>query len=368
MKGNNKKLLLLGLYFILAIVLLSLMFGCKQSTQTSAPAATTQATTVAQAPTPTSQVINLKFSNHFAPSGGPTIIGNMFIDLLSKNSNGRIQVKMYDSEQLGKGTATLEMLQNGISDIAWVVPPYFPDRFQLVMGAELPNLGLGIPNFAAATFIREELIASGFNQGFQGLKFLGWSAQNAQYFFLKKQVLKAEDFKGMKIRVTDPSHSAAFESFGLTPVTMPMGDVYQSLERGIVDGLVTATELNVSQKWYESTKYLITNPTVVYGSPCMCMSQSAWDKLPTDIKLIFAETIPQWRFQFLMFTQDSEDKNLATLQQNGVKPYKLDPAEAARWLQLADPVISTWIAKQQAAGLPAQQMIDLMRKLAKRYS
>lgn len=98
------------------------------------------------------------------------------------------------------------------------------------------------------------------------------------------------------------------------------------------------------------------------------MSQSVWDKLPTDIKLIIEQTIPEWRYKALMFTQDAEDKNLAALQQNGVKPYKLDPAEAARWVELANPLISKWIAEQQAKGLPAQQMIDLMRKLARRYS
>jgi tripartite ATP-independent transporter DctP family solute receptor len=92
-----------------------------------------------------------------------------------------------------------------------------------------------------------------------GLKVIGWFNDWGYRNVLtsKKQVSKPEDLKGLKIRtIQSPIYIAAIESMGASPTPMAMGEVYTSMQTGVIDGFEHTAALMLSMKYYEVGKYL----------------------------------------------------------------------------------------------------------------
>jgi len=334
------------LFFLLLVIVMigTAVFGCTKSEPSPA------------------QVIELKYYTNFPPDTGPSKEGQIFADVVSKASNGRIKITVYPAEQLGKASATLDLLKSGATDMAALSNPMFPTVFPL---QNLQELALAVvPDWVTATKVRDELTLGGYLQGFDDLKFLGWNTLRPMYFWLKKKVVKAEDFNGLKLRTPNPVQLAPFQQFGVTTVAMPMGDVYMSLERGVIDGALNPPENAMANKWYEITKFGLAQP-IAYGSTSMVISKSKWDSLPADIRQIIEKAVSEWRSQTTKYYQDYEKSAIDTMTKAGVEIYKLDSAEVARWKGLEKPVIDSEAARiETSTGLPAKAMVEKLNQIA----
>jgi tripartite ATP-independent transporter DctP family solute receptor len=73
----------------------------------------------------------------------------------------------------------------------------------------------------------------------------------------KKQVIKPDDAKGLKIRTPDaPIHKLALQTVGAAPVGMGFAELYSALQMGVVDGQENPLQTIYSNKFYEVQKYL----------------------------------------------------------------------------------------------------------------
>jgi len=288
----------------------------------------------------------------------------MLIEEIEKATNGKIKITFYHSEQLGKFNATLDMLNNGIADMALISQAAFPSKFNFLQGVELPMFI--VEDSYPSTEIREELIARGFNQGWEDLHFVAYSIQRPQHIWSKTKIAKAEDFKGLKIRWPDPITLKPFEQFGLVPVAMSSSDEYMSLERGVIDGKNGAPELITANKYQEVVKYGL-NPSINTSGLAVGMSKASWDKIPVDLQTSFNEAVKTWRTKAYARYEEVEKESYAILAEAGVEMVTVDAAEVARWQQAAEPVINQWITDRTAEGYPAQEFIDTFKELASQY-
>ena len=106
------------------------------------------------------------------------------------------------------------------------------------------------------------------------------------YFLItnKKQVKTIEDIKGMKIRVTGGPPTEQMKALGALPVLTPMPDNYQSLDKGIIDGMGAPWEAILSFRLYEVVKYYTIVPTSAVSYFSMSMNQQKWESLPKDVQ------------------------------------------------------------------------------------
>ena len=94
---------------------------------------------------------------------------------------------------------------------------------------------------------------------FRRTKLLGlWTAEPGKLLMANKKVEKLSDLAGMKIRVPSKNTGLVVEAWGATPVSMPITQVYQSMETGVVDGVLVDTSVLSSFKLGEVTKYVTT--------------------------------------------------------------------------------------------------------------
>jgi TRAP-type C4-dicarboxylate transport system substrate-binding protein len=352
------------LVFAISIVTLfismSFLTGCGgASSPTSQPPATTQPVSTSQP----AETINLKFYTEFPPNSGVVQEGTILADVLSEMSNGRIKLTVYPAAQLGPIDSVLDLLKNGITDFAAFGTPRLPTLFPLENAQEIALAE--ITDWTDALDIRNQLTLGEYGEAFarNNLHFLNWSIIRPQQLFMTTKVSKAEDLKGLKVRAPNPIQLDPFKQFGVVSVPMPMGDVYESLQRGVIDGCVNTPENAVANKWTEVAKFHIVQ-NLAYGGNAMVISKGSWDKLPPDIQAIIDQAIPQWQTQAAAYYKDIEIKAITTMKEAGVEVYHLDSAEADRWVQLQRVVVDEWTDKSDAPGVPAKMMIEKLRELS----
>jgi hypothetical protein len=89
----------------------------------------------------------------------------------------------------------------------------------------------------------------------------------------KKPVNTLEDLKGLKIRTSGPIE-AVVRTLGATPVSMPVTETYDALQKGVVDGVLLPTEALLNYRIAEVTTYTTYN----YGAACGSLSIYAMNR------------------------------------------------------------------------------------------
>ena len=195
--------------------------------------------------------------SHFLPSTHPIQknILEVYVDQLKEKTDGRITYEMYPAGALGGPGAQYDMAVTGTADIALSVHGFTSGRFPLVSAVELP--------FLAKTGGEGSEILWTLYEEFPELKkehadttpLWLFTVDPAQLISSKKRIEKPEDLKGLRVRTPSPLGNQIVEMLG-TPVSMPMGDVYDSLQKGVVDVAMVPISEAKDFNLHEVIKYI----------------------------------------------------------------------------------------------------------------
>jgi TRAP-type C4-dicarboxylate transport system substrate-binding protein len=185
------------------------------------------------------------------------------------------------------------------------------------------------------------------------------------YFLLtaKKQVKTLEDLKGMKIRVTGGPPTEQIKALGAVPTPVPMPDVYQALDKGVVDGMAAPWEAVQGFRLYEVAKYYTMVPlSAVYFS--LCMNKQKWASLPPDLRdaIMSVSGLEGSKFWGKNFFDTAEQSVVDKVKAGNfaMNRYVVPPAEAMRWNQIAsEPIWDSWVKKMEGNG--AKDARDILK-------
>ncbi|MGF9695017.1 TRAP transporter substrate-binding protein [Rhizobium sp. 0TCS1.26] len=279
-------------------------------------------TTLAQA-----QEINLR-SADIHPDGYPTVEAVKYMgQLLSERSNGRINVQVMNNSVLGSEKDTIEQTRFGVIDLNRVNAAPFNNLVKETVVLGMPFLFRSTDHMHKTVDgpIGDEILAAFEPHGLIGLAYYDSGARS--FYTTKKPIEKLADLKGMKIRVQQSDlWIAMMQAFGANPTPMPMGEVYSSLETGVVDGAENNWPSYESARHYEVAKnYTLTEHSL--NPEILVMSKMSWDKLtPDDQKLVrqaAKDSVAKMRELWTAREKASEEKVRA----GGVNVIKVDKAE-----------------------------------------
>ncbi len=175
-----------------------------------------------------------------------------FAELVAKNTNGRIEVKVFPQSQLANGSqkAELEMLQSGVIDMTWdspiILALFLDKRFDvfnlpwLYPSMEVANKVADGPMGVLAMKWLEEKGIVGLGIGVNGYRELTNS---------KHPITTPDDMKGIKFRVAGSKlYLDTFKLLGANAVTMSFGEVFTSLQQGVIDGQENPTAIIIQQQ------------------------------------------------------------------------------------------------------------------------
>ncbi|MBA2399129.1 MAG: TRAP transporter substrate-binding protein DctP [Bradyrhizobium sp.] len=107
--------------------------------------------------------------------------------------------------------------------------------------------------------------------------FLARLVDNNPFHLYLNKPISTSDLTGLKIRIT-PVYRDFFQALGATVVQTPPGEVYTSLERGVVDGYGWPITGIFDLGWHEKTKYRV-DPGFYTAEVSVLVNKTAWDKL-----------------------------------------------------------------------------------------
>ena len=91
-----------------------------------------------------------------------------------------------------------------------------------------------------------------FEDTVQGGHVLALATLGFRDFYSKKEVHSIADIKGVKVRVqATATEDAIFPAYGAQTVHMPFGNVYTSLQTGVVDMAENGINVYMANKHYE---------------------------------------------------------------------------------------------------------------------
>ena len=275
---------------------------------------------------------------------------------IEKLTNGKVIFKQFPGGALGKHTDQFAITKSGITDIAMIMQSITPNRFPLTSVMRLPFLTV---NSERASTSMWKLYEKYMQDEYKDIKVLALvTATGGQFHMAKKWVKTVDDLKGMKIRAHGIIVAQDLKALGATPLTMPLPDIYTSVERGTIDGMCLPWEIMRPMKYYEITPYhtelSLYSPTFAIG-----MNKKKFASLPPDVQKVINDNIG------LEFSKEAgrqwdmaDAAGRAICVEKGSKIYTLEGKELDKWKKVVQPVFDQWIKDKTAMGLPAKEVLS----------
>ncbi|MBL4808352.1 MAG: TRAP transporter substrate-binding protein [Rhodobacteraceae bacterium] len=222
----------------------------------------------------------------FASFVGPlhTITASV-IDVLAASvsdaTGGDLTVRAYPGGELGAGPVEqyIRVVQ-GVADMSWGLQGYTSSQFPRTMLIELPGAMLdGAHGYDMLWDAYEGHLASEF----PGTKPLALWVSEPNIMIMKDIVIRTPaDLEGLKIRVAGAVAADVATALGATPVQMPITQVYNALQTGLIDGVFTGASTLSDFKLDEVADAITVGAPLGVISFYAVMSQERYDGLTAD--------------------------------------------------------------------------------------
>lgn len=284
---------------------------------------------------------------------------------LAKRTGGKVSVQTFPGSTLLGAREIYDGVLKGIADIGLGAPSYDPGRFPLTSGVSLP---VGFPNATVASLTLWELTKEFQPAEYADYKIIAMFTTEPGYIQSRKPVRNLEDLKGMKLRAAGTG-VPVLEALGAAPVGMPMPEVPQAVQTGVIDGTMTSREVLQDFKLAEMLRYVADYPTVVVSFAAV-MEKKKWERLPADVRKVIDDLGPEmavWTGQY----HDRENVGGAlewAQKEHNLQVLEIPAAEMAKWDERLKPMVDQWVKDMSAKGLPAQEYLSRLRELRDQFA
>ncbi|WP_339386581.1 TRAP transporter substrate-binding protein [Vibrio caribbeanicus] len=209
---------------------------------------------------------------------------------IEARSNGKLEVEIYPARQLGDVRETTELVQQGNLQMTFgasvLLSPYVPefnvlDLFYLFDNREQAHKALDSEK------IGKPLLNAMNSKGFHGLGFMELGFRSITNN--KRPINSLDDLKGLKIRsASNPTQISAWKSVGTAPTPLSWGEIFTSLQQGLINAQESSIYSIFAERFYEAQKYLsLTNH--MYSNYVLFMNKEFWDSLPAEQQALISE-------------------------------------------------------------------------------
>lgn len=356
-------------FVFISLLLLILMGGCGGSGNKQG----------AQEPARKDQgkVYELTFANMHPVESEMNKLNEAWIKWIEKESGGRIKITLLPAEQAAKGPELYDAVMNGTVDMACQMIGMCPGRWPLTEVTDLPFI-FGNPGSRAAALTAWELYKKypELQAEHQGVKVIGFHANGLQHIHTTKKPVKTlEDLRGLVLCTAGKYSVGAVKLLGGTPETINVGEKYDAMAKGVVEGNLSEYEGQYAFKLQELTRYS-TEVGISLYTFIHIMNLDTWNSLPPDLQKLFSDD--NCRQYSMLQGYNFDKRDLAFKDElnkyyasKGLPPvYELPQDEREKWIAAIIPLQEEWV-KTAAAKIgeeKARAILEDAKQLAKKYA
>ena len=268
-----------------------------------------------------------------------------FGEILEEKTGGQLSLDIYYGGQLGDKTTQMQSLQTGVLDMYMIMSgtlvdygakdlkvftfPYLFDNLEHARAVQNSEIG-------------KQLIDSIQTSGTKMVGIGTYQESGRNYFFTKKPVSKIADLKGLKVRCQEGSiYLETMETFGASPVSIALSELYSALQTGIVDGAEQPLSGFYTNQFHEICKYYLMDGHEI--SPNIVLfSEITWNKLSPEEQAVIQEAFDESVTYFNELSDASDEEILQKLKEAGVEI--IEPENPEEWREAVTGIYDKYAA------------------------
>lgn len=329
--------------------------GCGSSdTETAATGASGESTGGEQ--------VELTFASYIGEAAPQSQALEWWADQVEQRSDGRITVKSYYQESLLKAADLLGGVADGRADIGYISNAYYPAELPLASVVEVP---FTTSNAEAQARALKDLYDA--NEEFQE----EWDAQNVRPLLFpaigsnivgaRDAVEALGDLDGKSIRGLGLINEA-LQKVGANPVAIAAPEIYESLQRGVIDGYSGfAFEVIPALKLQEVAPHVTDTGLGEYTSAIIIMNDDTYQSLPDDLRAVVDEVSDEAVERSLELLKEAEDATCDAITEAGGAVTRLSDADIEAWKDaVGESLVDEWISQNGSREF-YDAYVDLVR-------
>jgi TRAP-type C4-dicarboxylate transport system substrate-binding protein len=298
-------------------------------------------------------VITIKIANFFPPPSKQSQITEAFGKELESRSGGRIKVNYFAGGSLLKPDAMYKGIESGITDIGYSHVYYTPGRMPVMEGDGLP---LGTPSGWVGAHVAYDFFNKFQPKEFDGVKVLCIHGNAPSLLITTKPVRTLEDLKGLNIRAPGVP-GEIIKALGGTPTPTPMPEVYDSISKGVNQGVWAPYETLRTFRFAEVAKYV----TVCWqiGAPFpfyLAMNKRSFEKLPRDLQALVETMSGEYQERYALMWNEIDMAGRSFGKAQGVEFIELSDEQSAAWQAKMEPVIADYTKRMVEKGFKEDEV------------
>jgi tripartite ATP-independent transporter DctP family solute receptor len=233
-----------------------------------------------------------KYANNLPVSHPMNMRAREMADAITAETNGRVEINIFPSSQLGSDTDTLSQVRSGGVELFTLSGLILST---LVPAASINGVGYAFPDYDAVWKAMDGDLGAYVRAQIAKANLVAmdkiWDNGFRQTTSSTKPINTPDDLKGFKIRVpVSPLWTSMYKAFEAAPTSINFNEVYSSLQTKVVDGQENPLAIVSTAKLYEVQKYCsLTNH--MWDGFWFLANRRAWERLPQDMRTIVAKHI-----------------------------------------------------------------------------
>lgn len=309
--------------------------------------------------------IKIKIADSF-PVGHylPRYVTTPMIERLKANPAAKgIEFEYYPAEQMGKAKDFLSLVQSGVIDIAYVAPGFVSDKMPLSVVAELP---LDFTGSCKGTLAYWNLAKPGGlldKKEFapNGVRLLFTTVLPPYQVVTRKPFATLKDLEGMKIRSSGSAKELVLKKLKAIPVLMPTPDVYESLSRGTIDGVLFPFNSLPPYEIHKLSKTSTFGENFGAFVANWVISEKRWQTLPAGVQQDLTAMGEQLTRSACAQVEKDEASDVEKVKAAGVKFVTLSPADKTELATVLHDVATDWATNLDRRGRAGTEVLNAFK-------
>lgn len=214
----------------------------------------------------------------------------VFAEEVAAASEGRVEITVFPSAQLGNEAQMLQQVQTGALDMVFITAAELTNRVDAFNALFAPLLVRD--NNHAAAFLKESALARQLLDELPaavGAVGLGYGMSGVRQVASRTPIASSGDLAGKKVRITPSAAVRDFNTIlGTAPTPMPLPEVFSALSNGQVDAIEMNLDMIVIQKYQEHAPHILVTNQMLFPMVVLVAGRT-WAGLSDADKAMLSE-------------------------------------------------------------------------------
>jgi TRAP-type C4-dicarboxylate transport system substrate-binding protein len=289
---------------------------------------------------------------------------------IATQSKGRLRIEIHPAMRLGgKPHQLYDQAATGAADLVWTLPGYTAGRFPIAELFELPFLAGSAEATSQAV---QEFGQKYLKNEFKEVRPLALHVYHpGALHTARKQVKTLEDLRGLKIRAPTRILTEAIKALGAQPVSLPLNDLREALDKGTLDGAALPFEILGALRLEEALRFHTSfgsEPGIFSAVFLLAMNKAKYESLPADLRqVIDANSGRSLSRRAGAVWDQAEALGEEAAKDHGNEFYVMPKSELLIWRAAAMSVTDQWVSDMDAKGLDGEKMLAEAQALIAKY-